>query len=225
MSMQVWYLYMRRRQSNREEGLDRSFLTSNCSPDIRSKVVGLPLLFFTSPSLRPSCKLSLQGSGKMTPLQPLPPTKYHTPVSRPVITEIESEKGDYTTGSIDGFSEGEEEYILFPPSLKLLPYFLGLPPHPLHPRRSNLLSPHPHALSGFSVPIQPINLTVTIYAICQAISPFIGRRPVFLCLITLYAFGSLGLSLNSSFGPARQSYEVLIAIRSVQSLGGVPYQR
>lgn len=74
----------------------------------------------------------------------------------------------------------------------------------------------------FSASIQAINLTVTVYAICQAISPAFfasladafGRRPVLLGLISLYAAASLGLTLS------RRSYVALIICRAIQSLGG-----
>ncbi|KAH7419712.1 major facilitator superfamily domain-containing protein [Cadophora sp. MPI-SDFR-AT-0126] len=73
----------------------------------------------------------------------------------------------------------------------------------------------------FSVSIQAINLTVTVYAICQAVSPILfasladasGRRPVILALLSLYALASLGLSLNKS------SYAGLVVLRAVQSIG------
>ncbi|KAH9905903.1 major facilitator superfamily domain-containing protein [Xylariomycetidae sp. FL2044] len=80
---------------------------------------------------------------------------------------------------------------------------------------------------GFSVSIQSINLTVTVYAACQALSPTlfasladhpaIGRRPVLLALMVLYALGSLGLLLNTS-----DSYAVLMVMRGVQSIAGSP---
>lgn len=74
----------------------------------------------------------------------------------------------------------------------------------------------------FSVSIQSINLTVTIYAVFQGISPPLfasladshGRRPVFLTLITIYALATLGLALN------RQSYAALLVLRALQSIGG-----
>jgi MFS family permease len=80
----------------------------------------------------------------------------------------------------------------------------------------------PMLSTHFSVSIQAINLTVTVYAICQAISPALfasladasGRRPVLLGLISLYACASLGLALN------RDSYAVLVALRALQSIGG-----
>ncbi|KAH7068334.1 major facilitator superfamily domain-containing protein [Paraphoma chrysanthemicola] len=74
----------------------------------------------------------------------------------------------------------------------------------------------------FDVSIQAINLTVTVYAICQAISPGVfasladsyGRRPILLVLVLIYVLGSLGLALN------KNSYAALMALRAVQSLGG-----
>jgi MFS family permease len=74
----------------------------------------------------------------------------------------------------------------------------------------------------FDVSIQAINLTVTVYAICQAISPGVfasladsyGRRPILLALVLVYLLGSLGLVLN------KDSYPALMASRAVQSLGG-----
>lgn len=80
----------------------------------------------------------------------------------------------------------------------------------------------PMLSSHFSVSIQAINLTVTLYAVCQAISPPVfasladcyGRRPILLLLIGIYACASLGLALN------RSSYGLLMGMRAVQSLGG-----
>lgn len=80
----------------------------------------------------------------------------------------------------------------------------------------------PMLSTHFSVSIQAINLTVTAYAICQAISPAVfasladafGRRPVLLGLIGLYSGASLGLALN------KDSYAALIVLRALQSIGG-----
>ncbi|KAK8078895.1 hypothetical protein PG994_002702 [Apiospora phragmitis] len=72
------------------------------------------------------------------------------------------------------------------------------------------------------VSIQAINLTVTLYAVCQGVTPPLfasladtfGRRPVLLGLVALYACASLGLALS------RNSYSVLLALRALQSIGG-----
>ncbi|KAK8110222.1 uncharacterized protein PG998_006679 [Apiospora kogelbergensis] len=74
----------------------------------------------------------------------------------------------------------------------------------------------------FAVSIQAINLTVTLYAICQGVTPplfasladVFGRRLVLLALVILYACASLGLAVN------RGSYAVLLALRALQSIGG-----
>ncbi|KAI3391819.1 hypothetical protein diail_6781 [Diaporthe ilicicola] len=76
--------------------------------------------------------------------------------------------------------------------------------------------------SDFSASVQAINLTVTVYAIVQGVSPPLiasvsdayGRRPVLLGLIIVYSGACLGLSLG------QRSYSVLIALRALQSLGG-----
>ncbi|KAH6656266.1 major facilitator superfamily domain-containing protein [Truncatella angustata] len=74
----------------------------------------------------------------------------------------------------------------------------------------------------FSVSVQAINLTVTLYAVCQGLTPPVfasladsfGRRPMLLGLVALYACASLGLAVN------RDSYGVLLALRALQSVGG-----
>ena len=73
----------------------------------------------------------------------------------------------------------------------------------------------------FNVSIQPINLTITIYVIFQAISPLIfatasdtfGRRPICLITYAVYTVASLGLALN------KHSYAALLILRALQSLG------
>ncbi len=78
-----------------------------------------------------------------------------------------------------------------------------------------LLSTHFHTSA------QAINLTITVYIIFQALSPAIfgplsdslGRRPVYLLTLSLYAVGNLGLALNQT------SYAVLLVQRAIQSLG------
>lgn len=73
----------------------------------------------------------------------------------------------------------------------------------------------------FHTSVQAINLTITLYVICQALSPAIfatlsdtlGRRPILLITLTLYFLASLGLALN------RESYAALLVLRGLQSLG------
>jgi MFS family permease len=80
----------------------------------------------------------------------------------------------------------------------------------------------PMLSSHLSVSIEAINLTITIYVVCQAITPAFfasladafGRRPVLLGLVGLYVVASLGLFLN------HHDYTVLAVLRAVQSIGG-----
>lgn len=74
----------------------------------------------------------------------------------------------------------------------------------------------------YNVSIQAINLTVTLYVVCQAISPAFfapisdsfGRRPVFLLTFCIYSAVSLGLAFNTT------SYVALILLRGLQSISG-----
>ena len=117
----------------------------------------------------------------------------------------------------------EEDYSVFSVAMRIyLTYFLGFLMI-LSTLTATIYFPLiPMLSTGFSVSIQAINLTVTAYAICQAISPALfasvadtsGRRPVLLGVISLYACASLGLALN------RDSYAALVALRALQSIGG-----
>ncbi|KAI4261126.1 MAG: hypothetical protein L6R42_003672 [Xanthoria sp. 1 TBL-2021] len=130
----------------------------------------------------------------------------------------EAEKNGPDGGSHDGedysiFSAGMRTYLTYQLGFIIILSTLTATAYlPLIP----LLSTH------FSVSIQAINLTVTAYAICQALSPALfasladafGRRPVLLGLIGLYASASLGLTLN------QRSFAALLAFRVLQSIGG-----
>jgi multidrug resistance protein len=73
----------------------------------------------------------------------------------------------------------------------------------------------------FKTSAQAINLTITLYVIFQALSPAVfgplsdslGRRPVCLITLSLYAVGNLGLALN------KHSYSVLLGLRALQAIG------
>ena len=68
---------------------------------------------------------------------------------------------------------------------------------------------------------QAINLTITLYIVFQALSPFVfatisdtvGRRPVYLITFAIFTLASLGLALNHT------SYPGLLILRALQSLG------
>lgn len=116
-----------------------------------------------------------------------------------------------------------EEYSVFSDTLRLrLTYLLGFI-NTLSTLTTTIYFPLiPLLSSHFSTSIQAINLTVTLYAVCQAISPPLfasladcyGRRPVLLMLIMIYMVANLGLALN------RSSYGMLLGMRALQSVGG-----
>lgn len=70
------------------------------------------------------------------------------------------------------------------------------------------------------VSLELVNLTITAYLICQCITPsitgdladMIGRRPVYLLVLTVYFGANLGLSLQ-------RTYAGLLVLRMIQSTG------
>ncbi|OPB46583.1 hypothetical protein A0O28_0067050 [Trichoderma guizhouense] len=141
------------------------------------------------------------------------------------ITMEKSEAAQQHNKAIFTDTEHEEpyEYSVFSKALRTyLTYFLGFTMI-LSTLTATIYFPLIPILSTqLRVSIQAINLTVTVYAITQALSPAFfasladsfGRRPVELCLVTIYAVPSLGLALNST------SYPALLALRALQSIGG-----
>lgn len=117
-------------------------------------------------------------------------------------------------------------YSTFPPSTRTyLTYLLGVT-ITLSTLTATIYFPLiPLLATTFAVPIQSINLTVTAYAVAQALSPALfasladtfGRRPVLLGLVLLYAAASLGLALNHA-----NSYAALLALRALQSVAASP---
>ncbi|XDG07499.1 hypothetical protein ABKA04_007114 [Annulohypoxylon sp. FPYF3050] len=120
-------------------------------------------------------------------------------------------------------NEVQQLYSVFSPAMQTyLTYLLGFTMI-LSTLTATIYFPLIPLLSNqFHVSIQAINLTITVYAVVQAVSPGIfasvadsfGRRPVLLVLVALYALGSLGLALNED------NYAALIALRALQSIGG-----
>ncbi|KAF2493276.1 MFS general substrate transporter [Lophium mytilinum] len=120
-------------------------------------------------------------------------------------------------------SQAEEQYSVFSNGTRAyLTYLLGFVMITSTLSATIYFPLIPMLSSHFNVSIQAINLTVTVYAICQALSPGIfaaladmyGRRPVLLAMLAIYACASLGLALN------RSSYAALISLRALQSIGG-----
>ncbi|KAF2812597.1 MFS general substrate transporter [Mytilinidion resinicola] len=152
----------------------------------------------------------------MTDHQEISPTQDTGTKAAPT-DKIESSQSSETS------SPGEEQYSVFSDGIRTyLAYLLGYImtistlTATIYFRLIPMLSKH------FSVSVQAINLTVTVYAVYQAISPGIfavladmyGRRPVLLALITMYACASLGLALN------RSSHAALMSLRALQSISG-----
>ncbi|KAL8837317.1 MAG: hypothetical protein Q9170_002574 [Blastenia crenularia] len=79
----------------------------------------------------------------------------------------------------------------------------------------------PRLAIKYHTSLQAINLTITLYVICQAISPLVfstssdtlGRRPILLLTYTLFTVASLGLAIN------KHSFTALLLLRGLQSLG------
>ncbi|TLD23741.1 hypothetical protein PspLS_06946 [Pyricularia sp. CBS 133598] len=119
----------------------------------------------------------------------------------------------------------DEDYSIFSGKMRLyLTYLLGLV-MVLSTISATIYFPLIPMLSReFASSIQDINLTVTVYAVCQAIAPALfapladshGRRPVLLFLVALYACASLGLALNKG------NYATLAVLRALQSIGASP---
>lgn len=143
---------------------------------------------------------------------------------------IATEKTDATlpdgeavlSGVSDGDSPVEDDTVLSDSLRLYLTYMLGFITI-LSTLTATIYFPIIPMLSvHFSVSIQAINLTVTLYTVCQAVSPPLfasladcyGRRPVLLALIAIYACESLVLALNS------RSYGLLLGMRALQSIGG-----
>lgn len=151
----------------------------------------------------------------MAPPNPAPPDG-----SPSATTQTQPGNGVISSGDN---AEAEEVYSVFSPSTRtFLTYHLGFVML-VSTLTSTIYSPLiPLLATQFSVSIQAINTTVTVYAIFQAASPVllssladsVGRRPTLLGILTLYAGASLGLSLN------RGNYRVLLCLRALQSIGG-----
>ncbi|TLD03863.1 hypothetical protein PgNI_11379 [Pyricularia grisea] len=132
----------------------------------------------------------------------------------------------HPTDAMQSSSESQDEdYSIFSDRMRLyLTYLLGLV-MVLSTISATIYFPLIPMLSReFASSIQDINLTVTVYAVCQAIAPALfapladshGRRPVLLFLVTLYACASLGLALNKG------NYAMLAVLRALQSIGASP---
>jgi MFS family permease len=74
--------------------------------------------------------------------------------------------------------------------------------------------------SSLHVSIELLNLTITSYLVVSGIAPtllgdvadMIGRRPVYLSILSIYVGANIGLALVSS-------YAALVVLRMLQSFG------
>ncbi|KAK4097305.1 MFS general substrate transporter [Parathielavia hyrcaniae] len=157
----------------------------------------------------------------------MPPRSEPASLTGPLVSSTPTEIPlPATSSSSEQQAPDMEPYSTFPSSMRTyLTYLLGFI-ITLSTLTATIYFPLIPLLSTqFSAgSIQSINLTVTAYAVAQALSPALfasladcfGRRPVLLGLIALYAAASLGLALN------RESYAGLITLRVLQSVGGSP---
>jgi MFS family permease len=153
----------------------------------------------------------------------MPPSPEIIPMQHAPPSKNTSQKNAAPKANLSTTRNAVEPYSAFPNTTRTyLTYILGVI-QLISTLTTTIYFPLIPTLSThFSVSIQAINLTVTVYAICQALSPGIfgsladsyGRRPVLLGLVTTYTLASLGLALN------KKSYPVLITLRALQSIGG-----
>lgn len=156
-----------------------------------------------------------------TPGKPPPPEG--SPISNLKIDEVrKSTTEEMSDTTLSQPSTSSAPYTIFTRNEKrLLTLLLGLATI-TSPLTATIYLPLLPLLSDyFHTSLQSINITLTIYILFQALSPAIfgplsdslGRRPVYLITLSLYAIANLGLAVN------KRSYSALIFLRALQSLG------
>jgi hypothetical protein len=112
-------------------------------------------------------------------------------------------------------------YSSFPNSSKRWITFLVAMAGFFSPLSANIYFPAlSYIAQDLHVSLELINLTITAYLICQCITPsitgdladMVGRRPVYLLVLTVYFAANLGLSLQ-------RTYAGLLILRMIQSAG------
>jgi MFS family permease len=112
-------------------------------------------------------------------------------------------------------------YSSFPNSSKRWITFLVAMAGFFSPLSANIYFPAlSYIAQDLHVSLELINLTITAYLICQCVTPsitgdladMVGRRPVYLLVLTVYFAANLGLSLQ-------RTYASLLVLRMIQSVG------
>lgn len=118
-------------------------------------------------------------------------------------------------------SSNEDVYSVFSKSSKAWIAFLVGMSGFFSPLSANIYFPAiTHISQDLHVSLELVNLTRTAYLICQCITPsitgdladMVGRRPVYLLVLTIYFGANLGLSLQ-------KAYAGLLVLRMIQSMG------
>ncbi|KAI7777973.1 chloramphenicol resistance protein [Diaporthe eres] len=105
-------------------------------------------------------------------------------------------------------SSNEDVYSVFSKSSKAWIAFLVGMSGFFSPLSANIYFPAiTHISQDLHVSLELVNLTITAYLICQCITPsitgdladMVGRRPVYLLVLTIYFGANLGLSLQKAY--------------------------
>ena len=176
------------------------------------------------------------ATGREADLPAPPPEPVQVGIGKPRDASANHNNSSIDTEQKQHHQPDPEPYSTFSPAMRTyLTYVLGFI-ITLSTLTATIYFPLIPLLSTqFRTSIQSINLTVTAYAVAQALSPAlfasladsprVGRRPVLLSLIALYAAASLGLALLNSPNPRRadaDGYAALVALRVLQSVAGSP---
>jgi hypothetical protein len=150
---------------------------------------------------------------------------FQDPETKSPLTAPHSPKGSVTLESINNASEttspSDAAYSSFSKSSKRWITFLVAMAGFFSPLSANIYFPAlSYIAQDLNVSLELINLTVTAYLICQCITPsvtgdladMVGRRPVYLLVLTVYFGANLGLSLQ-------RTYAGLLVLRMIQSIG------
>ncbi|MCJ1324215.1 hypothetical protein MMC10_000877 [Thelotrema lepadinum] len=118
-------------------------------------------------------------------------------------------------------SDPADDYSTFTPRQRIIIISIASVVGLLSPLSSNLYVPAiPAVARDLGVTTNAVNLTITSYLIFQGLSPTlwsaigdsVGRRPLYVAMLSIYLLSCLGLALS-------QNYATLIALRAIQAMG------